>query len=392
MKYFETFILMPFGTNNEYSGGVDESEFVFKEIIEPGVMGAYKSHYPELKELNESTICQNLPKIKREIDRNQPGSITATIVKSIVTADVVIVDITGRNPNVFLELGIRYALRSKVTVLLVQDGKNIPFDIRGYRFIEYNKYRPAIARKKITEFILQGLSDNVVSDSVVFDVIPSLTVTIPGVAESYGTEVISSRDVMSWNEYMDRIENTCKYLEIAITEHRYFPDAIVGITNGGLIAADLIGKRVYAGRNTPVLSLWAKRHEAKGRSQYWYFDNDFNDSVFKGIHCTCDKDKPNSRIEILLIDDHMGTGSTAVQAVEYIKHVLGDNLRIIYIPIVSRRLDNIGVVEDYLPYKCVDKEGRPLFSISEEEFKRRLNTSSLYFPYFKKQVNVSTSG
>ena len=41
-------------------------------------------------------------KITREVDRNQTGSITAAIVKSIAKADVAVVDITGRNPNVFL--------------------------------------------------------------------------------------------------------------------------------------------------------------------------------------------------------------------------------------------------------------------------------------------------
>ena len=95
---------------------------------------------------------------------------------------------------------------------------------------------------------------------------------------------------------------------------------------------------------------------------------------------------------MLLIDDHMGTGSTAVQAVAYIKNRLGENARITYIPIVSRRLDNIGVVEEYLPYKSFDKEGRSIFSITKEQFIKQLVTKAQYFPYLKKQVNVSTSG
>jgi hypoxanthine phosphoribosyltransferase len=219
-----------------------------------------------------------------------------------------------------------------------------------------------------------------------------MTVTIQGIAESYGADVISGRDVMDWTEYMNRIEWTCSYLDTALSEHRYFPDAIVGITNGGLISADLIGKRVYAGRNTPVLSLWAKRHEAKGQSHFWYFDNEYNDCTFNGIKGVCEKEKPDGIIKILLIDDHMGTGSTAVQAVAYIKNRLGENVRITYIPIVSRRLDTIGVVEEYLPYNYLDSDNKPIFDISEKDFKAQLSTAALYFPYFKKQVNVSTSG
>lgn len=388
MAYFETFVIMPFGANGEYGGGVDESNFVYKEIIEPGVIGVAKTLYSDLKDNEELLQRVFRSKIKREVDRNQTGSITSAIVKSIAKADVVVVDITGRNPNVFLELGIRYAIRSKVTVLLAQEGTMIPFDINGYRYIKYNRFKPDIARWKISEAILQGLSESMKSDSVVFDLIPSMTVIIPGVAQSFGEKAIMQRNLMSWDNYMSRIEETCSYLDAALREYRYIPDAVVGITNGGLIAADLIGKRVYAGRNTPVLSLWAKRHEVKGQSAFWYFDNEYNDATVGSIR----KAAKSDQIDLLLIDDHMGTGSTAVQAVAYIKDRLGEHVRITYIPIVSRRLDNIGVVEEFLPYSIQDKEGKPVFNINKERYLEKLTTEAMYFPYLKKQVNVSTSG
>jgi len=75
-----------------------------------------------------------------------------------------------------------------------------------------------------------------------------------------------------------------------------------------------------------------------------------------------------------------------------IRSRLCEDVQITYIPIVSRRLDNIGVVKEFLPYKCQDKDGRPIFDISEEEFLKELTTEALYFPYLKKQVNVSTGG
>lgn len=390
MREISTFVLMPFGANDEYSGGITESEYVFTEIIHPGVKAA-ETQYNLLPddELSSGKVCF---KITREVDRNQTGSITAAIVKDIAKADVVIVDITGRNPNVFLELGIRYALRNKVTVLLAQGGTQIPFDIKVYRYIEYDRFKPAEARKRIAESIVEGLSDSVTSDSAVFDVLPTMSVNIPGVAESFGEEAITRRNVMSWDEYMSRIEDTCSYLETAVREYRYLPNAVVGITNGGLVAADLIVKRVYAGRDTPVLSLWAKRHEFGGQSAFWYFDNEYNDAMLESIQKVAAARNVGEAINILLIDDHMGTGSTAVQAVAYIKDRLGEHVRITYIPIVSRRLDNIGVVEEFLPYMQMDKEGRPIFNISKEQFLNRLPTVALYFPYLTKQVNVSTSG
>lgn len=381
---------MPFGTNGEYSRGTTESDFVYEEIIKPGVLAAAK--LLNCDTMNEATNPETFVKIIREVDKNQSGSISSSIVRGIARADVVVVDMTGRNPNVFLELGIRFAIRSKVTVLLAQVATEIPFDITQYRYIQYEPFKPHEARKRITDFILRGFSDVVKSDSIVFDTLPTISVTIPGMAECYGEEVIMRRDVMSWEDYMNRIEEICSYLASALQNFLFLPDAIVGITNGGLIAADLIGKRVYAGRETPVLALWAKRHVAKGKSAFWYFDNGYNDAMMEGIQKAAAEKDPTALLSILLIDDHMGTGSTAVQATAYIKDRLGANVRITYIPIVSRRLDNIGVVEEFLPYRCQDKECKPIFNVTKEQFLRQLNTKALFFPYLKKQINVSTSG
>src|ERR1035441_9401064 len=113
------------------------------------------------------------------------------------------------------------------------------------------------------------------------------------------TSRISSRTVVSWEEYMGRIEDTCAYLDSAVREYRFLPNAVLGITNGGLIAADLIGKRVFAGHDTPVLSLWAKRHVVKGESAFWYFDNEFNDTTLQCIQNSA-KGRP---VSLLLIDD-----------------------------------------------------------------------------------------
>lgn len=383
MKQLEIFVLMPYGANGEYSGGSAESDYVFSEIIGPAARQAAGMLSTDV------TACDHVePRVIREVDRNESGCITAAIVRAIARADVVIVDITGRNPNVFLELGIRYSLRSKVTVLLAQVGTPVPFDINVYRYIEYEKFKPAQARAQIAECIRQGLTNSLKSDSVVFDVLPSMSVSIPGIAESFGEEAIAKQEVMSWEEYMSRIEDTCSYLEVAVREYRFVPNAVLGITNGGLIAADLIGKRVFAGRDTPVLSLWAKRYVVKGESAFWYFDNEFNDTTLKCIQ----NNSKGSPVSLLLIDDHMGTGSTAVQATRYIKTRLGDDTRLTYIPIVSRRMDNIGVVEELLPYRACDSEGHSMFDISKEEFLAKLPTRALYFPYLNKQVNVSTSG
>jgi nucleoside 2-deoxyribosyltransferase len=59
----------------------------------------------------------------------------------------VIADITPINQNVFYELGYSHAL-NKPTILLAERGKQLPFDVSGYRVLIYDN---TIAGKKQLE-------------------------------------------------------------------------------------------------------------------------------------------------------------------------------------------------------------------------------------------------
>jgi hypothetical protein len=67
-----------------------------------------------------------------EIDK--PGMITSQVIQHIVSDELVVADLTERNPNVFYELAIRHALR-KPLVQLIRKGDAIPFDVAGTRTI-----------------------------------------------------------------------------------------------------------------------------------------------------------------------------------------------------------------------------------------------------------------
>jgi nucleoside 2-deoxyribosyltransferase len=58
------------------------------------------------------------------------------IYNQIETADLVIADMTGRNPNVFYEVGYAHA-KNKLCVLLTKNASDIPFDLRRHRHIVY---------------------------------------------------------------------------------------------------------------------------------------------------------------------------------------------------------------------------------------------------------------
>ena len=60
----------------------------------------------------------------------------ARIYNQIDKADVVISDMSGKNPNVFYETGYAHALNKQV-ILLTQNADDIPFDLKHYPHIIY---------------------------------------------------------------------------------------------------------------------------------------------------------------------------------------------------------------------------------------------------------------
>jgi hypothetical protein len=59
------------------------------------------------------------------------------IIDYIKDADLIIADCSGRNPNVFYELGIAQALGKEV-ILITRDAiSEVPTDIKGFEFIKY---------------------------------------------------------------------------------------------------------------------------------------------------------------------------------------------------------------------------------------------------------------
>lgn len=95
--------------------------------------------------------------VHRADDSALMGNMTNEIVKSLATADLVIADLTDRNPNVYLELGIRHCLRKSGTIHLVRDDQALPFDVMGYRAIKYSTNFAKI--DSVREAIIAAISE-----------------------------------------------------------------------------------------------------------------------------------------------------------------------------------------------------------------------------------------
>lgn len=60
------------------------------------------------------------------------------IYNQINKADIIVADLSTKNPNVFYELGYAHALNKRV-ILIIQDINEVPFDLKHHPFIVYGK-------------------------------------------------------------------------------------------------------------------------------------------------------------------------------------------------------------------------------------------------------------
>lgn len=67
--------------------------------------------------------------------------ITSDIIKALQDSSAVLAELTGRNPNVFYELGLAHAM-AKPTVLLSSNMEDVPFDLRHMRVLYYDTQSP----------------------------------------------------------------------------------------------------------------------------------------------------------------------------------------------------------------------------------------------------------
>jgi hypothetical protein len=83
------------------------------------------------------------------------SAIIQDIFELIFRSSIVIVDFTGKNPNVFYEAGIAHVL-GKTVLPITQNGDDIPFDLRHHRYILYRNDREGL--KKLKRELVSKLS------------------------------------------------------------------------------------------------------------------------------------------------------------------------------------------------------------------------------------------
>jgi hypothetical protein len=134
--------------------GPTDSCFVMMPFAAP-LGGYYDSIYkPAIEKAG-------LQPVRADADIFGAGKIMDQVWSGIQRANVLVAELTSRNPNVFYELGLAHALRKPV-VLVSSNEDDVPFDLQHIRVIYYDVNDPFWGQKllsKVAENILSAIEN-----------------------------------------------------------------------------------------------------------------------------------------------------------------------------------------------------------------------------------------
>jgi hypothetical protein len=126
--------------------------------VDPGlvvVLQPFNPVYDDVYRAIKQTVGQLGFRVVRGDEAEVPGNILTHVLELLISARLVIANISGRNPNVFYELGIAHALGKQV-LILSETVEDIPFDIRNIRVLMYRDV--AHLAKNLSNWLAQALA------------------------------------------------------------------------------------------------------------------------------------------------------------------------------------------------------------------------------------------
>ncbi|MGN9914693.1 hypothetical protein ACTMTJ_44910 [Phytohabitans sp. LJ34] len=123
-RMLRCFVAMP-GTSMGESAGWTDCPAIRRRLLEPAA---------EL--VRRRLGCDVELVIEKE--KSAAGPVHHSMFAGATDADIYVADLTGANPNVYLELGVRWAVSDGVTILICQDIAGVRFNAAANRIIEYS--------------------------------------------------------------------------------------------------------------------------------------------------------------------------------------------------------------------------------------------------------------
>jgi hypothetical protein len=203
------FVVMGFGKKTDFeTGRTLDLDKTYRNIIKPAVIDAGM----------ECTRADEIP---------HSGVIDVPMYERLLTADVVVADLSTSNKNAFYELGVRHALRPHTTIVICEDGaKSFPFDVNHVLIRQYHHMGEGIDFEEVQRFradLTQAIQDIFnqnppPKDSPVYTFLngltpPALAQAMQGVAEEVAraapvVEAAAQAGAMVYSEIMQEVDET----------------------------------------------------------------------------------------------------------------------------------------------------------------------------------------
>ncbi|WP_353063816.1 TRAFs-binding domain-containing protein [Tunturibacter psychrotolerans] len=162
------YVAIPFGRKTSLSSQImTDFDQIYAEVLRPAALDA---GYEVIRANELSGV----------------GMIHKAVLERIIASEVFLADVTTADPNVMYELGLRHALRSGTTLLVMESGSQLPFDITYARALIYRTddagrvtgYHAEQFRRDLSSAIRQGIGRRG-SDSPIYEFFPQLHVDLP---------------------------------------------------------------------------------------------------------------------------------------------------------------------------------------------------------------------
>jgi hypothetical protein len=163
-----TFVIRPFGQKPILLPGKDEKHDGEDVRVSKVLMVDFERVHEDL--IKPALLKLNITPHTTEAVL-QAGNIREDMFHLLMTADLVVADITYHNPNVFYELGIRHAFRDRFTFLIRSEGPDEPFDLKTDRYFTYDYHNLKDSIDNLAKAIRSTICSER-TDSPVFRLLP----------------------------------------------------------------------------------------------------------------------------------------------------------------------------------------------------------------------------
>jgi len=153
---------------NALENGIDiDFNYLYKEIIKP-------------------TAAEAGFEVFRADEWKRNVVIQKTIISAVFESDLVIADISSRNPNILYELGLRHADRRLRTIVLCNMQTRVPFDLSQIHVVRYElagwhptEIEGRVLRRDLNEAIRESGADDTRFKSPLNDLFSELRLSLP---------------------------------------------------------------------------------------------------------------------------------------------------------------------------------------------------------------------